>query len=1064
MKFEGTQVNIPIKGIMRAGTDNLCADGAMNEVVGMEYKDGSWLPYKEEEKEWEVNVEVDPTVPMDDPQKEWETVTNIVDVYTHKTSDTEERFLFLLSDGKLLYEHHRDPLPPAAVFTKVLVESGVKDVSIVGNMVCVATHSGIKYYLWSDGSYNARDEHEFPEVSIRTGLGFMSEGQKLLGVLYQDIQGNKTSKVRDITVNSELTKTEKELIVSSLIAAEGKVRGYGGLTGYFYAAAGIRLKNGSVVCMNPPILLGRPNAAHGSTDEGYREYCASAMSELFPRSSGDPIKLYSKYEAGHTFPTPSLSGIVSGATLHYLYKKQLSEGWADESEGKSTIKLKYTDILDPDDDTPTGQIFSAPRIYANLIANSSVSAVAMVPDLSMTRVVYDDQSQSTEVQCVQICDYSYAAGNGLSVKIGNVSEELRENIQSICIFISPEVSVFKKYSEIEDFDDNFYNQSGYTTNATSGGYGHRVFKYVPARKKEDELIRELDKLNTLYLVKEIMFEDISEYSEWNLLDLYGLLGDNLTLQEQLPITAFDITEVIPNKINAYNYRLHIYDYKQKMFSGYTLTQYKHNEGLGQYSAAIIGTPGDYGHMIKWEAKVEIDDNDGNRVVVVRDDDSVVMRAMKCSLSPYIMYPSENAKKITIRVYLINNGGSAPYIKYEKVLNLKGSSLGFSYYIDSALKPIEFGDGVEINKDFQYEFVEDNVDRMYHNGLKVSDVAYPSYFPAEYTYRLGNEKIIGLARLTMPMSQDNFGNYSLIAFCKDGIYSLRVDASGNGAYTSQAFVSPEVCLNPNSICEIGGAVFFAGDKGLMVLTGENNVELYAPQLNGVPRFLPASEQSKEARGIYRTMIDSKKILSKENDNFYDSISLEDFKDFIVHSDTHLIYISNKNKLLAYNKSYDFSYFIDIPTHNTTKLSMSAKCDDGDIIGRTIWEEGVKSYTVHTFGYLSETDNSIPCLIQSRPIKVQQDDKCSYRVVLTGYFDGILDHWACLVVLGSLDADHWRVIGVKEKKLVGGFHNLGCLTERGSWKYLMLIFAGQLSNNSHIDSVDITVDGRYNNKKR
>ena len=97
-------------------------------------------------------------------------------------------------------------------------------------------------------------------------------------------------------------------------------------------------------------------------------------------------------------------------------------------------------------------------------------------------------------------------------------------------------------------------------------------------------------------------------------------------------------------------------------------------------------------------------------------------------------------------------------------------------------------------------------------------------------------------------------------------------------------------------------------------------------------------------------------------------------------------------------------------------------------------------------------------------MQQDDKCSYRVVLTGYFEGIQDNWADLVVMGSLDADHWRVIGVKEKKLIGGFHNFGCLTERGSWKYLMFIFAGKLTNESHIDSIDITVDGRYNNKKR
>ena len=86
------------------------------------------------------------------------------------------------------------------------------------------------------------------------------------------------------------------------------------------------------------------------------------------------------------------------------------------------------------------------------------------------------------------------------------------------------------------------------------------------------------------------------------------------------------------------------------------------------------------------------------------------------------------------------------------------------------------------------------------------------------------------------------------------------------------------------------------------------------------------------------------------------------------------------------------------------------------------------------------------------------------MLSGYFEGETGNWADLIVLGSLDGDHWRVIGVKEKKLYGGFHNLGCLTERGSWKYLMFIFGGKLSNNSHIDSVDITVDGRYNNKKR
>jgi hypothetical protein len=290
----------------------------------------------------------------------------------------------------------------------------------------------------------------------------------------------------------------------------------------------------------------------------------------------------------------------------------------------------------------------------------------------------------------------------------------------------------------------------------------------------------------------------------------------------------------------------------------------------------------------------------------------------------------------------------------------------------------------------------------------------------------------------------------------------------------------VCVNRNSICEIGGAVFFAGDKGLMMLTGDTNgnVQLYAPHLNGQPRFLPATEESKEAHGIYKKMLDNSKILGVAYDpynqlnvrSFDNSISegtLADFADFIKREDTHLVYISIKNKLLAFNKDIDYSYFIDIPTGNTTKLYMKARCDNGEVVGKEMWLQTSiidGTYRAHTLEYLSASDNAIQSLILTRPIKVQQDDKCSYRVVLTGYFEGETNNWADLVVMGSLDGDHWRVIGVKEKKLLGGFHNLGCLTERGSWKYLMVIFGGKLKENSHIDSVDITVDGRYNNKKR
>lgn len=361
------------------------------------------------------------------------------------------------------------------------------------------------------------------------------------------------------------------------------------------------------------------------------------------------------------------------------------------------------------------------------------------------------------------------------------------------------------------------------------------------------------------------------------------------------------------------------------------------------------------------------------------------------------------------------------------------------------------------------FIEVNRSRYYKNGIKISDVAYPSYFPIEYTYRVGNGEIIRLARLTRPVSQDNFGTYSLIVFCTDGIYTMGVDRTGNGVYTDVAYFNQEVCTNRNSICEIGGAIIFASDKGLMMMTSEG-VEEFTPHLNGPIMFAPSdtADNTKDGQHIYHKLVTTNSIVDIES-----ALSTNDFIDYLQNENTVVSYVSKKKKIVVYNKDRNYIYIIDIATRNTTKLFFSVAFDDDNSPTEEYWKKVITqtgvAYRVTEFGYNSQI-GKIECLIQSRPIKVQQDDKCSYRVVISGYFEGNANKWSELVVLGSLDGDHWRAIGIKEKKLNGGFHNLGCITERGSWKYLMFIFAGDISNKSHIDSIDITVDGRYNNKKR
>ena len=74
-----------------------------------------------------------------------------------------------------------------------------------------------------------------------------------------------------------------------------------------------------------------------------------------------------------------------------------------------------------------------------------------------------------------------------------------------------------------------------------------------------------------------------------------------------------------------------------------------------------------------------------------------------------------------------------------------------------------------------------------------------------------------------------------------------------------------------------------------------------------------------------------------------------------------------------------------------------------------------------------------------------------------------HFAGLYVFGSLDGNHWTPIGAEEKLLSSNrFHDIGCRTHRISFRYLMVVFAATLSQDSHIDGLEITSDVKYNDK--
>lgn len=996
MKFEGKQINIPIKGIMRAGTDYLAADGAMNEVIGMEYKDGSWLPYKTKIENKNIVVYTNGN---------WVGVGGICKAYVHKTSDGNKHYIFQTSTGGVYYEFNQED---NFIETKILSTS-VNDVAVVGNILCLSTETGLEFYLWDalEGEYSTYQPKDLygslPRLNFRV-TSFdentqMTSNNTEGSVLYT--RGSNLSAAHAIVEadgwqaleHSSYKSAVSELAMKASYLAQEKGRFYGA----FLVCYAYRLRSGNYIAASPPLLMNVPSVVNGGGDTEHPVY--------LPKSA--------LYIGTNSFQfNPGINGAAS---------------WNDE----------FTPLVDEIDDSENGIVCLEEGIWHNgepgehTYDTTFINSFTDMP--ALFGYYHDRHSAEQDSFLVAGC-----VSNLLQFKIASdIPDEYKHLIDSVCVFVSEQVSGYKTFSALN-------------TTCTGGrrltrGADDFTASYRFERKSASELREDILKLKNFYCVYEVPFARIKQSTDWETPNLEGRLGDSLLTMDSLPLTAMKKDDIITGEFFTYNRRLHIFNYTESKCLGHNTLDFNYFGGKGQYSGSgLIHYP--------MYIKTTIESEEGTTEVwkyALNGPDY---------FNPVISYPSEFATEMDI--YLYNPTFSNWRHKH---LDLEPSpSRGFSMYIADDLEPVHVG--TDDIGDLP-EHTNKNNKITYPNRMRVSDSAFSSYFPLANTYSIGNERIIRLASLAISIMFDTFGKFPILALCKDGIYSLEVDSSGNGTYKTVTPFSREVVVNKKSVCEIDGTVIFASDKGLMVAT-QKGVEEFSPHINGPIRFMPDynSTSIKSGKAIFGKIVTSGDIVTLN-----ESLDSVDFIDYLHKTDTVVSYISKKHKLVVYNKTLPYVYLIDVSTRNATKLKMKIEWDDDNFPEETYWISGYNTdeYTIRTFTYRSREDN-VDCLVQSRPIVVQQDDKSSCRVVISGYFnntDTVTDnHWAYIVVLSSLDGENWRVIGVKGKKLSGGFHNMGCLTERDSWKYLMVIFAGNLSTDSHIDSLDITVNGRYNNKKR
>lgn len=115
-----------------------------------------------------------------------------------------------------------------------------------------------------------------------------------------------------------------------------------------------------------------------------------------------------------------------------------------------------------------------------------------------------------------------------------------------------------------------------------------------------------------------------------------------------------------------------------------------------------------------------------------------------------------------------------------------------------------------------------------NFIIQSETNNPWVFRARGYFKVGTGKIIGMSTVTQALSQGQFGQYPLLVFSENGIWALSVGSEGY--YTAIHPMSRDVCINPGSILQTDGAVFFVSKKGLMVVAG-NEVVCVSERMNG-----------------------------------------------------------------------------------------------------------------------------------------------------------------------------------------------------------------------------------------
>jgi hypothetical protein len=385
-------------------------------------------------------------------------------------------------------------------------------------------------------------------------------------------------------------------------------------------------------------------------------------------------------------------------------------------------------------------------------------------------------------------------------------------------------------------------------------------------------------------------------------------------------------------------------------------------------------------------------------------------------------------------------------------------LNIAYYIDNELRPIDIshwnGKDMHINDfedqgtNFDYKPSQEvNTAESFPNGIKVSLTNNPFTFPYETTYQIGSAEIVAIMSNAVAVGTGQTGAAPLYVFCKDGVYALMVDSSGEMAYTNARIIARDVCNIAKSVTPIDSGGVFTTDRGIMSIAGNEVVEI-------------GSAAEGDVFDITDTHDKAKNIMF----NAFIMEQLAGFPERLIGNTDFLTYLKgaivnynhNERELMLSNPDYDYTYIMD-RNGQWSRRSYSAQ---------EYVTNYPTSYRVDAAGSLLKVDtddhDTNQVYLLSNAIKLGTIAfKQAYRLVVRGYFETDNDSALGIYVFSSSSGNKWKLVGGNEKS--GKFSDIGCKVSHEDIRFLRVCIAGKLSRDTRIDYIEVSADGSALNGK-